>query len=589
MPLIPEHVLDEIQSRADIAEVIGRYVPLKRTGRHFKALCPFHKERTPSFHINTEKQIFHCFGCGVGGNLFSFLMQQERLTFPEAVRQVAEQVGVSIPTQPQTTSNGHTAKLLSLLEKTCQYYERLLVHPHHGRAAREYLRARGVTARARGVFRLGTSHAGWDGLIQAANKSRIDLKLLEEAGLIVQGARGAMDRFRQRLLFPIQDVRGRVLGFGGRSLAGQEPKYMNSPDTPIYHKGRHLFGLFQAKEAIAKANLALVVEGYFDCVMLWQADLSHVVSPLGTALTPEQARLLLRYTNRVVLAFDADAAGEAATLRGIDVLVEEGFEVRVAQLPAHVDPDELVRRGGQGALQPLIAKALTVVDFLLACATTRYNLRDVEEKVHAAQFILPTIAKIPNAMRRTEYVRRIAERLRLDEGAVAEELQKVKPRSLQLARPLARSRSIPAQGAERLLVALILDEPTRWDAIKGEPFVSQFSDERLRQIVAVVGELREAHHGKLTPAQVISRLNDETAVPGLSGEPGRLVSELVQLGDSVSNKDGAFQDCIKRLQASARKRQLDQLSEQIKAAEQGGQDQEIKRLLLSCQQLVKSA
>ncbi len=576
MPLIPEPLLDDIQSRTDLAEVIGRYLPLKRAGRHFKALCPFHKERTPSFHINTEKQIYHCFGCGAGGNIFSFLMQQERLTFPEAVRQLAQQVGVVIPIRQDAGRNGKLDKLFEILEKTCHYYQRVLAHPQTGRMARAYLKRRGVTDATLKAFRLGCAPDGWDGLIRAAAQSRIPLELLEEAGVILKGARGPIDRFRQRLIFPIHDVRGRVVGFGGRSLAGQEPKYLNSPETSVYSKGKHLFGLAQAKEAVVKAKAAIVVEGYFDCVVLWQCGLTHVVSPLGTAFTPEQARLLSRYTDSVILAFDADAAGEAASLRGIDVLMEAGFHVRVAQLPVGIDPDELVQSYGTTAFEQVLEKSLGLMEFLLACAKKRYAIHDAEEKVRAAQFILPTIAKVPNAMLRVEYLRVLADRLGLDERAVAEELEKVQPRRLEDAPGSGRRHSV--QGAERLLTALILDHPARWDAARREQVADQISDGRLRHILAMVSELQAAGHTP-TPAQLISRLAD--------AEASSLVSELVQSAQSVPHPDDAFRECLGRVRADAQKRKLSQLREQIRTAQQFGHEDEVARLLTTYQRLVK--
>ncbi|MBI3324994.1 MAG: DNA primase, partial [Candidatus Omnitrophica bacterium] len=528
-------------------------IPLRRAGRHFKALCPFHKERTPSFHINTEKQIFHCFGCQIGGNVFGFLMHQERLTFPEAVRQLAEQTGVRISMDSSTAQHQSTEPLLGILEKSCRYYERLLSHPSIGKPARAYLNERGVSDATREAFRLGYAPGAGEALVQAATRSHSSLKLLDQAGLTLHGTHGPRDRFRQRLIFPVQDVRGRVVSFGGRGLAGQEPKYLNGPETPVYMKGRHLFGLAQAKQAIGEAKQALVVEGYFDCAVLWQAGFQHVVSPLGTAFTTEQANLLARYTDRVVLAFDADTAGEAATLRGIDILVERGFQVAIAQLPDGVDPDELVRAHGIQALQELVAKALGVLEFLLAIAVKRYRARTVEEKVQAAQFMLPTLAKIPNAMLRAEYVRALADRLHLDERAVVAELGKAQPRhfSPRSSGPptssLAR-RPTPTHGVERLFTALLLDQPAKWDAVKDEVPVEGLSDERLQRIVSILGTLRAAQEHDPTPAQVISRLTEET-------EMAPLVSELVQLAQNEPAKEEAFRKCVQRLKHHAYQRQ----------------------------------
>ena len=584
MPLIPESLLDDIQARADIVEWIGRSVSLKRAGRHFKALCPFHQERTPSFHVNVDKQIFHCFGCGVGGNVFSFLMHQERLTFPDAVRQVAERVGVELPKGSDGSSrHEQTDPLYAMVEKASRYYERLLSHPREGRAARAYLRVRGVTDKTRQAFRLGCAPmAGWDRLLRAAKRTSIAPGLLEQAGLIVRGPRGPVDRFRQRLLFPIHDGRGRVVGFGGRSLAGQEPKYLNSSDTPIYHKSHCLFGLLQAKEAVLKAHHAIIVEGYFDCALLWQHGFANVVSPSGTALTLEQARLLSRYTRRVVLAFDADAAGEAATLRGIDLLVELGFEVQVAQLPTGVDPDDAVRSQGSRAFERMIQEALGVLEYVMRCAMSRYETQRAEGKVEAAQFVLPTVAKVPNAMLRAEYVRLVAERLQLDERAVAEELKKIKPRPLEPATVRAVPRAeTRAQGAERMLAALVLDQPARWDQVEDAHVMDAVTDVRLRRVLATIGEMRAVSRGDPEPAQIISRLTDD-------GDAA-CVSELVQLVQSVTHHDQVFRECVHRLQSKARQLRMTELQVKLNTAQRAGRDQEVTELLRHYQQLIKEA
>lgn len=578
MPLIPETLLDDVQSRVDIAQLIGQYVPLKRAGRHFKALCPFHKERTPSFHVNTDKQIFHCFGCGVGGNVFSFLMQQEGLTFPEAVRHLAQQVGLTMPEQASASSNGTAQRLVELMEKACRYYERLLAHPTRGRSARDYLRSRGVTERTRQVFRLGYAPGGGTQLLQAAKQTRVSLDALEQAGLTLRSSRGVVDRFRERLLFPIVDVRGRVVGFGGRSLQGQEPKYLNSPETLLYTKGRQLYGLWQAKEAIVKQKLAVVVEGYFDCALLWQAGVSYVVSPSGTAFTPEQAKLLARYTDRVILAFDADAAGQAAALRGIDILVEAGFQVSVAQLPSGVDPDEVVRAYGAKALEDLLGKALNVVEFLLMCAAKQASLSDPDQKVRAAQRVLSTLARVPNAMRRREYVRLLADRLHLHEEAVLEELAKAQVPSRPIAHERLKARS-DADGVERFFVALVLDDPLRFDVVaKDWALFEQLKDTPLRRILTTLNELR-AVSPQLHPAQIISRLQE--------GESARLVAELVELAQREPAKEEAFRKCVERLRHRAREHERVQIQDQLRLAQQLGRDDEVRRLLMQLQHLAR--
>jgi DNA primase len=373
-----------------------------------------------------------------------------------------------------------------------------------------------------------------------------------------------------------------VVGFGGRSLDGQEPKYLNSPETPLYTKGRHLFGLAQAREAIVARKTAVMVEGYFDCVVLAGSGIAHVVSPLGTALTVDQARLLKRYAENVILAFDADAAGETATLRSIDLLVETGLHVHVTQLPGGVDPDEYLCSRGREAVEQLLAGSLTIFDFLIETARRRYPVRGTEGKVEAAQFILPTIAKVPNAMLRREYVRLLAERLRLDEDAVAQELSHVRsrPSVFPERRTERRASATPAKaaGSERLLTALVVDEPSRWAQVRDQISIEDVGDPTLRRILEVVAELLEAHQ-TTTPAQIVSRLTAD-------GQ-GAVVTELITLAQSVSSKDEAMADCLRRIRTTARRRQLEQLRTQIQTAQDAGQEREMHEMLAEYQHLVK--
>ena len=577
MPLIPESVLDEVQARADIVEVVSRYVPLKRAGRHFKAHCPFHKERTPSFTVNPEKQIFHCFGCGVGGNVFSFVMQHDRLTFPEAVRQVADQVGVQLP-ERSGTADDQAQGLFALMDKASRFYERLLLAPQ-GQPARAYLASRGVSPKTTEIFRLGYVPEGWDHMLKAARAAGgVEDAQLEAAGLAVKGRSGGLyDRFRNRLLFPITDIRGRVLGFGGRSMDGREPKYLNSPESAIYTKGRHLFGLTQAKDAIVERKTAVVVEGYFDCVVLADAGLAHVVSPLGTALTVDQAKLLKRYAEQVILAFDPDAAGENATLRGIDILVEAGLHVRIAQLPDGVDPDEFVRKAGLAGLEQLLAASLEIFEFLLDTATRRHPPTDAQGKVKAAQFVLPTISKVPDAMLRAEYVRLLAQRLRLEEEAVLRELSKIQPRGTvrepSVAVPVTQA--IPP-GPERMLAALVLDEPSRLAQVRAHISVDDFTDGTLVRMLSLIWD-SDRPDAPTSAAQVVSRL----AAEGYEAS----VESLVALADIETDKTQALEKALQGMKKTISKRKQMQLLDRIRAAEQAGLQAEIRKLNAELDQL----
>ncbi len=596
MPLIPESIVDEVQTRADIAELIGRYVPLKRAGRHFKALCPFHHEKSPSFMVNTEKQIYHCFGCGAGGNIFSFLMQHDRMTFPEAVRQLAGHVGVDVPDHAAAPRDGQHERLAALMEKICRYFERTLQHPQQGKAARAYLESRGVSEQTAQAFRLGLALAGWEHLSKAAISTGVSPEDLETVGLVIKGRSGYYDRFRHRLIFPIMDARGRIVGFGGRSLDDQEPKYLNSPETPLYTKGRHLFGLSQAKDALITRKTAVVVEGYFDCIVLSGGGVPYVVSPLGTAMTVEQTRLLKRYAERVILAFDPDAAGETATLRGIDLLVEAGLEVQIARLPAGADPDECLRSLGQQQFTALLERGISIFEFLVEIASKRYpsalapgrsgGPRDPEASVTAAQFILPTIAKVPNAMLRREYVRLLAERLHLDEEAVTQELTKAQPRTATWSAPDAAGsraaggsgkRRVIAQGPERLLTALVLDDPARWR--QAQDFsLEAITDPTLQHLLRVVHALVTGDYSP-TSAQVVSRLSE--------GGEEALVTELIASTQTLASKEDAFDDCLRRVRANAHKRALAQLRRQLETAQEAGQETDVQRLLVEYQRQVK--
>lgn len=590
MALIPETLIDEIQSRADIAELIGRYVPLKRAGRHFKAACPFHKEKTPSFHVNIDKQIFHCFGCGTGGNVFTFLMQHDRLSFPEAVRQLAEQVGMQVPDRGAGDDGAADKQALELLEKACVFYERTLAHPEQGKAARAYLTTRGVSDAGRKRFRLGVAPAGWTPVTTAAKSTGVGGEQLEAAGLVIKGRSGHYDRFRHRLIFPIMDVRGRVISFGGRSLDAQEPKYLNGPETAVYVKGRHLYGLAQAREAISRGKTAIVVEGYFDAVVLADGGVHHVVSPLGTALTTDQARLLKRYAETVVLAFDPDAAGETATLRGIDLLVEAGLQVRVAQLPQAVDPDEVLRQRGLPAFEALLANSVGIFEFLVGIALKRHPGRTTEQRVAAARFVLPTLAKVPDAMLRAEYARQLADRLRLELPAVQEELAKAQPRPRLTAdsgqpgipkpgrNQLGQARE--GSGAERLLTALVLEDPSRWAEAKQALELEDVTEPVLRQILTIVDAAAlPAGRQAATPAQIISRVSADGAES--------LVAELVELAQSMADASGAFTDCLQRVQLEARRRRVDELQRQLQAAQEAGHDADVEGLLREIQLQVK--
>ncbi|HET9581390.1 MAG TPA: DNA primase, partial [Gemmatimonadota bacterium] len=338
---IPDHIIDEIRDRADIVEVIGEVVELKKRGRNFVGLCPFHAEKTPSFTVTPEKQMYYCFGCQAGGNVFTFLMQHERLEFPDAARVLGERTGVEVPEPEAVAGHDPRAPLYLANRLAADFYHRLLLDSADAAAAREYLEKRKIARETWETFLLGWAPDSWDALIVEAERQNVDAESLAEAGLVAKSERtgGWYDRFRGRICFPIRTVGGKVIALSGRRLDDEEPKYLNSSDTPVFTKGTTLFNLDLARGPIRRAGAAVIVEGNFDVVAVFQAGFRNVVAPLGTALTEPQARILRRSTHTAYLAYDGDPAGERAAFRAGDLLLAVGFAVRIVQMRADMDPD----------------------------------------------------------------------------------------------------------------------------------------------------------------------------------------------------------------------------------------------------------
>lgn len=580
MALIPEAIIDEVQARTDIVEVIGSAVKLVRSGNHYKARCPFHREKTPSFLVNPDKQIYHCFGCGVGGNVFSFLMQHDRLSFPEAVRLLAEKSGVPIPESAAALPRESADKRESafgVLEKCAAFFEKCLQHPENGENAREYIRRRGVDDKTREKFRLGVAPNEWDRLIKAAQTAGVGLGQLESAGLIVKKPERSYDRFRNRLIFPIVDLRGRVIAFGGRSLGEEQPKYLNSPETTVYQKSHHLFGLYQSKQAIVERGYAVLVEGYFDCVVLAAAGIDGVVAPLGTALTVQQVRLLKRYTERVVIAFDGDAAGQAAARRSIDILIEGGVQASVMDIPSGMDPDDLVRRDGAQAFNEKAQKAVSGFEYLLNQAVEEFPQTNIENRVKAARLLLPTVAKMQDAIAQNEYLRLVSDRLGLDEISVRREFRSIKTgRSHESAEAVPRKGNRLPRGPEQVLAALLIEDNLRWQEIGGRVDPQAFEDESLVPILKKIAETAEK---RLEPVSLMSRFEDESA--------RSKIAELLTLAETLQSKPAAMEDCIKRIQQKQKQNRLLDIRNRIRTAQEAGRQETVYALLAEYQRQVK--
>ena len=406
MGRIPEETLQTIRDRVDIVDLVGRYVTLKRAGRSHKGLCPFHQEKTPSFTVNPDRGIFHCFGCQESGNAFAFLMRHENLTFPEAVRMLAAEVGVEVP-ESGGRDAGVTERLLAANDVAQRLYRESLAGDV-GRGAREYLAGRGIDATLAEKYGIGFAPPGWDVLSRRLSQNEIPAALGEKAGLLkARQSGGHYDLLRERVTFPIRDVRGRIVGFGGRALEGGEPKYLNTPETPVFRKREGFYGFPSALEPIRRADRVVVVEGYFDQIALDRAGLSEAVATCGTALSEEHARNLRRRTRNVVLLFDGDEAGRRAALRALELLLPHGLRVKAAALPPGEDPDSLLAGGGAEPLRALVDDAPPALRLAIDMAVAG-GADTPEGKADAVAAVAPLVAKIPEPTERTAWAQQVA-------------------------------------------------------------------------------------------------------------------------------------------------------------------------------------
>lgn len=472
--------VETVRQAGDLVRLVSDYVPLRARGARLLGLCPFHEEKTPSFSVDPKAQLFYCFGCQAGGDIFKFVQLYERVDFKEAVELLARKWGVPLPTA-ESPADVARRRLLELSEAAAAWFRARLEDEESGRSARAYLARRGLGEETSARLRLGVAPDAWDGLRSHLLAHRFRAEEVVASGLSLprKTGSGEYDRFRDRLIFPIRDVNGRTIAFGGRSLGEAEPKYMNSPETPIYVKGEHLYGLDLAKDAIRREGLAVVVEGYMDLAAALQAGTQAVVATLGTAFTAAQAKLLSRYATRVVVSYDGDKAGIQAAARSLDVLLARGFEVRILDLPDGLDPDEYVRKEGAEAYARRLQQAPGWLDFLLERERRRRDLSRVEERVAGINALLPHLAQLQSAIERTAWAAQIAEVLQVDDHLVLAELKT----ALKEARPsvrvrpsdaLPRVREVEARLVRALLAALAERMPLNVEVseVEGTPVAS---------------------------------------------------------------------------------------------------------------------
>lgn len=518
MPSYPPALLDEIRRRVDIVELVGRFVNLKRAGQNWKGLCPFHVEKTPSFTVNPRRGIFHCFGCGVGGDAFEFVMRQDRLTFPEAVQALARTAGVALPEErARGAGDSGRQELFRIMELAARFFAEALWKPG-GEDARRYLEGRGIDPEVARRFGLGLSPQGWDGLLTFMRGERVSAEALESAGLAVrrEGGTGHYDRFRGRLMFPIRDVQGRVVAFGGRALADENPKYLNSPETPLYTKGHLLYAADLARTAIRERNRALLVEGYVDCLMAHQHGFPETVAALGTAFTAAQLALLRRWCEEVVTFFDADAAGQKAAERAAELL-EAGdigttwavtrsgpypppapFRLKVALLPPGFDPDTFLRRHGAAAFAERLAGARSLLGYALDRALADPDGTGPRARATAFARAALLLARAADAEEAAALSREAAVRLGVDPAQLWIEAQRLQS-ALRRPGPATTPAPTGPRAEDRALVRLLVHHPPAREALLPMIGDGDIADPGLAAIVEALRRRPEAEAESLLP------------------------------------------------------------------------------------------
>jgi DNA primase len=461
---VPQDCVDAIRRAGDIVRLISDYVPLKPAGARYKGLCPFHQEKTPSFSVDPKLQLVYCFGCQTGGDLFKFVMLHEKVGFTEAVELLARRWSVPLTSAGGNRRDAELDRLAQINRQALAFFREQLAHPARGRRGRDYLERRALTRETVELLQMGYAPESWNALRDHLVGKGASAQDLLRAGLVLprKNEPGEYDRFRDRVIFPIHDVSGRLIAFGGRAVgADQEPKYLNSPETPLYVKGEHLYGLDQARDAIRREGMAIVVEGYLDLAAVVQAGFQQVVASLGTSFTEGQARLLARHTQRVVFSYDGDSAGASATERSLGLLLGRGFEVRVIELPRGLDPDDYLRREGAAAYGQLLRRAPEYLEFLIQRESRERDLRRLDERVAGVNAVLPYIARLSSAIERGSWAARLADALQLEDALVLQELRAAARGARTQIRQRPNVRPMPREAECRLVHRLLLSEAER--------------------------------------------------------------------------------------------------------------------------------
>ncbi len=567
--MIPSATIDEIRNKSDILQIVGEYVPMKKRGKNYLGLCPFHSEKTASFTVSPDKQIFHCFGCGEGGNVFAFLMKIENISFGEAVELLGERTGIAVKKEGRPyQAEDNKERYFSIMDMALQFFRNNL-DGAEGAPAKEYVSKRQITEAALKAFALGYATPQWDGLYNHLFKKGVPQKDMETLGLIIQrnDKSGYYDRFRGRLMFPIFNVRGRVIGFSGRILTAGAPeegaKYVNSPDSPIYNKGFSLYGISVTKEEIKKAKTAVLLEGNVDLISCWQNGIKNVVAPLGTALTQNQAKTIRRFAENVVIAFDADSAGGAATARSVDILRDEGLNVHVARYTGGKDPDEALKADKKGFIDSL-DHAMPWIEYKIITAISKYDLNEIESRAKAAKEAAAVIGNENDEMVRKGYMKLVAEKLGFGLEEISAEVKRLgfyvkRGGDMTLKRTVEKPAS-KIEKAEESLIKLTVVNKGIMDSFMKEIDWQEFTGKSTR----LMAELLQTADLGGTDVQhfLLENLPDE----GSKKE----FSRIMMSDQPESNMEKTARDCINTIKGHHLQSKLEHLRGEIVAAEKEG-------------------
>jgi len=582
---LSEEKVSEIRDRSSILEVVSDYVALKKAGKNYRGLCPLHSEKTPSFMVNEEKQIFHCFGCGEGGDVFTFLIKVGHFSFPQAVEELAKRYGVKLPSRElSTTQKKEMAKreaLFQINQIASEYFHDLLTKRREGEEGRNYLSQRGINQEVIAEHRLGYSTDRWDGLVQHLQEKKVSLELAWELGLIFPKKKGGWyDAFRGRILFPIFDLHQRIVGFGGRVIREGQPKYLNSPESSIYHKGEVLYGLQVAKGYATEKDCAIIVEGYFDLLTLHQYGLKHSVATLGTALTTQHIRTLKRYTKNLITLFDADQAGIQAALRSLPLLLEEEVVGKTIVLPEGEDPDGFLRKGNLEDFGKRAERAVPLIDFFFERLMKTYDLKSVDGKVKVAKEGVALLGKIPDKIRRDFYLKALAERLDVKESFLYEMLRSSPKEPSKAGEDLRKSsleKTFPK--SEEIVVRLMVQHPEFISTLSKEGIFKEFESPILQKMAEALEDLYQ-RKGRLDLPEALANFEEDLK--------GRLCEFAFQeSGLEGGDRGKILQDCIQKIREKRLKKEKGELLKRIKEAEKQQEGERLVPLLKEHQELAK--